>query len=427
MMAKTSGTIRRELKPSKLRRCHGWDYRRPGSYLITLTLADRTRDWLGGLKLANTGGDSRARGETREHEGARVRGEKLGRRECEGAFVELTPLGEAVARCWREIAEIWPGVEPRELQIMPEHLHGILRVKTPQKHPLGQIIGSFKARSTAAARKLGKTREQAREHGGAIVPASSLGGSLWSPGLHDAILWDVERYRRELAYLLDNPRRLAVKRTHPNLFKALREIVVPLPGAGGALGRFAALGNAFLLDRPLFQVQVSRRDFAYLRKPKTLGAGLEICRDANGEPVVAHASATYESRLEAALQAGEDGQVLLSPCVSDGERQIARAALTAGLPLVVMKNKGFSPLEKPAGRHFEACAAGRLLMLAPVAWPWQTGQKTMTREDATAMNRLCQWLAGETAATINYRGMTPRNVDALAASAVALTAKGEVL
>ena len=41
----------------------------------------------------------------------------------------------------------------------------------------------------------------------------------------------------------------------------------------------------------------------------------------------------------------------------------------------------------------------------------------MTRFDATAMNRLCQWIAGDGAAEINYRGLTPANVDELARAA----------
>ena len=46
----------------------------------------------------------------------------------------------------------------------------------------------------------------------------------------------------------------------------------------------------------------------------------------------------------------------------------------------------------------------------------------MTRFDAVAMNRLCQWLAREGAAEINYRGMRPADIDALArASAQATT------
>ena len=112
------------------------------------------------------------------------------------------------------------------------------------------------------------------------------------------------------------------------------------------------------------------------------------------------------------------GAVLLSPCISDGERQIAREALEAGVPLVTMHNKGFAQLQKPSGRYFEACVGGRLLMLAPIAWPYQVNEKPMTRLDAMAMNRLSQWLAGDGAAVVNYRGMTLANVDQLALSAV---------
>lgn len=89
----------------------------------------------------------------------------------------------------------------------------------------------------------------------------------------------------------------------------------------------------------------------------------------------------------------------------------------AGVPLVTMHNKGFSKYQKPSGRYFDACAEGRLLMLAPAAWPYTTQEKPMRREDAVAMNRLCQWLAGDGAAEINYKGMTPANIDKLAKEA----------
>ena len=42
----------------------------------------------------------------------------------------------------------------------------------------------------------------------------------------------------------------------------------------------------------------------------------------------------------------------------------------------------------------------------------------MTRIDAMVMNRLCQWIAGDYAAEIDYRGMTSANIDDLALSAV---------
>lgn len=41
------GSWRYPLEPSKLRRKTDWDYRQPGTYAITLVLADRSRGWLG--------------------------------------------------------------------------------------------------------------------------------------------------------------------------------------------------------------------------------------------------------------------------------------------------------------------------------------------------------------------------------------------
>ena len=40
------------------------------------------------------------------------------------------------------------------------------------------------------------------------------------------------------------------------------------------------------------------------------------------------------------------------------------AAFDAGFPNIIMEN-GFTPLSKPHGEQFEACARGQLLMLSP--------------------------------------------------------------
>lgn len=225
-------------------------------------------------------------------------------------------------------------------------------------------------------------------------------------------------------YLRDNPRRLAVKRLYPDLFRAVGVLRRPLPGLGG-VGAFAALGNRFLLDCPLVQVQVSRRDFAYRREPKT-GGGLKIARDAAGVPCVASESAAFTAKCDALLAQARQGAVLLSPCVSEGEREVARRVFAENLPLVVLRNKGFAPLEKPSGRSFDACANGRLLLLAPAAWPHVPGEKPMTRRDALVLNRLAQSLAGDGAVEINYRGVTFADVEAWARDAVECVARGKV-
>lgn len=100
---------------------------------------------------------------------------------------------------------------------------------------------------------------------------------------------------------------------------------------------------------------------------------------------------------------------------ADG-RAVVEALLE--MPKRYPQNKGFSRLQKPSGRYFDACASGKLLMLAPSAWPFVPGEKKMTRFDATALNRLCQWIADDGAAEINYKGMKPTDINELALAAV---------
>ncbi|MFN2352575.1 MAG: hypothetical protein ABR497_11590, partial [Kiritimatiellia bacterium] len=118
----------------------------------------------------------------------------------------------------------------------------------------------------------------------------------------------------------------------------------------------AAIGNRFLLHHPLKrQIQVSRRIL-----PSELAA-----------------------RQEELLYAAEHGALLVSPCISPGEKTIARVALDAGRPLIVLLANGFPPHYKPPGRYFDACADGRLLMLAPYAYQWR---QTITREQCHELN-----------------------------------------
>ena len=101
-----------------------------------------------------------------------------------------------------------------------------------------------------------------------------------------------------------------------------------------------------------------------------------------GTPPVSNAAPDPEPKK--GLSPLEHGTVLVSPCISSGEKEIARAALEAGLPLIVLVENGFSPLYKPPGRYFDACAKGRLLMLAP--FPYHRDRRTITREQCLTLN-----------------------------------------
>ena len=418
----TTGLLLRDTIHSMRRRRNGWNYKGPGLYMITLTLADRSRGWLGELEILGSKLPSTGLGGTGQVPSRLLEGALPAPSDCR---IALTPLGEAVAAAWREISANWPGVEALDLQVMPEHLHGIIRVVKPQGHPLGQIVGSFKARATGKGKALGSklpstgldgTRASARELTRGCLPPSLLAGdSLWSTGFNDSILWTAERRARATHYLKTNPYRLAIRRFFPNLFKVQRDLVVDL--GEGRTGHFSAIGNHFLIDVPvLAQVQCSRSFFAYRRDGR---GGL-----LKGEPPAVE-TAEFREKWALASKLASTGAALVSPCISEGEREIARRAFEAGYKVITLANKGFSPLYKPGGRLFETCAEGNLLMLAPAKWPYQPGEKKMTRADALTLNQLASWIAGGTGEQApehlvrrHYKGAVVTDVEKLALEAV---------
>ena len=352
-------------------------------------------------------------------------------------------------REWLDIATHHPEVKPLFMQVMPDHVHFILQVLRPMEKPLGNVIGGFKTGSSKAA----------------------IGGpGLWAEGFQDMILFHEGQLDAMFRYLRDNPRRLAMKRLNPTLFKVRRNFEVklevpwgnlelplqaqnrplqspmppqspmPLPASvkgismpsapcpvlgaaapsprAAALAHFSAIGNHFLLEAPIkLQVQCSRSLFAYSRQPKP-GGGKKISRDAHGNPIAAFTTPAFEEKRDELLAAAKHGAILVSPCISDGEREIARLAFAAGANIIALKNMGFSPLYKPGGMLFDKTANGKLLLLAPAAWPYQTAEKPMTRFDACVLNRIAQLIAGEGAVEINYKGVMPNYVDRLVREAI---------
>lgn len=376
------GAASAEQSKKMLQRCWGWDYRSPCIYQITIALADRRSEALGRLVIDSDG------------EGDPILVE---------AHVELTAAGRAVEAEWRRMGEFTPAIRPLEIQVMPDHIHGILRVTERLARPLGQILAGFKTGSSKAA--TGKP-------------------GFWSEGFQDTILFREGQLENMFTYLRDNPRRLAVKRLYRKFFTVKRDLAVEVGltpaqqnNSGGLALHFQAIGNEALLKSPMIlQVQCSRSYLAYKRVAKP-GGGLKIARDEAGRPIVERETPEFGEKLKMLLSMAEKGAVLISPCISDGEREIARRAMEANAKLITLSNKGFSPLFKPSGRAFDSASEGRLLMLAPAGWPYQPGEKKMTRFDACALNRIAQLMAGDGAAEINYHGMKPSNVDGLVAEA----------
>ena len=242
---------------------------------------------------------------------------------------------------------------------MPDHIHGVLFVKEKIPYHLGTIINGFKAGTRKAARELGiitatmspSTKPAPSVRYTEAPPQSKTPcGILWEQGYNDRILLQEGQLQRMLNYLDDNPRRLLLKQAHPQFFKPLGKLTV----AGLEM---EAMGNTTLLEKPVkLQVQCSRHLY-----PNEI-----------------------EERKKYFLNAARQGAVIVSPCISPGEKQIATAILEARLPLIVLLLKGFPPFFKPQPHYLMACAEGRLLMISP--YPWQNEKITNMRQRCLQLN-----------------------------------------
>ena len=353
-----------EKKPSMLRRCVGHDYTGRQIYMITMVTEGRRP----------------------------LFGEVVGRSEApkgcsEEPHIELSELGQRVVDEWWAASVHHPEMEVIALQMMPDHLHGILFVKEKMDKPLGMALRGFKQSCNKHYRELvlGRTdvalatqqTEQKREAGVALTTQQTeqqwtegeqtirdrrgedrMHGLLFARGYNDKLLLRSGQLEAWLRYLADNPRRLLMKREHPDLFCVQRNVV-----AAGLT--FSAIGNRFLLDRPvLVQVQCSR----------------------------SLTEAEIQVKVAECLTVARHGAVLVSPAISPGEKTVMRAAFDEGLPLIYLQENGFTDLAKPGGKRMDACADGRLLILSP--WEHHNEKLSICRGQCLELNgiarRLCE-------------------------------------
>ncbi len=330
-----------EAIPSMTRRRDGHDYEARQMYLITITVEGR-RPLLG-----------RVVGNPEAAEGTP-----------DAPHTELSPLGKAVEQQWMAISHYHPEVKVLALQMMPDHLHSILFVKERMPQHLGHIIKGFKASTNKEYRRLIAPAPSTAVPvvSSAATPSQRTGrpkpdrkhGLLWCIGYTDGILGRKGQLNNWLAYLRDNPRRLLMKRLHPEFFRVQRNVQV------GSY-EFSAIGNRYLLSHPVrLQVQCSRR---------------------LTQEEIAQQTSYY-------LGLAKRGAVLVSPSISPGEKAIMRAAFDAGYPLILLQENGFTELAKPGGARFDACAEGRLLILAP--WEHHNQRLAINRSQCLSLNDMAR-------------------------------------
>ncbi|MBP3288523.1 MAG: hypothetical protein J6L79_04740 [Muribaculaceae bacterium] len=221
------------------------------------------------------------------------------------AFISSTALGKAIKNTLRRFNSTEPNVRVLQYALMPDHLHILLFVEYPTEDTLGKIIARFKIEVNKAAGITG----------------------VFAKGFNDQILKSSRSLAVLYRYLRENARRLAVRRARPEFFRRVNALEI-----GGKA--FQAYGNFLLLDCPFKeQVIVHRAD----------------------------SSETRQKNREQWLYTAANGGVLVSPFISPAEKEIRKEA---GGRFILIISEPMGERYKPAGRDFELCEAGRLLIVS---------------------------------------------------------------
>ena len=368
-----AGVKTAETKHNMKRRKSWHDYHRKGTYMLTMAVEGR-QPLLGRL-ISSTAPTVPTLAPTVPTPATTPAASSAGKI---AAHVELTPLGRAIRdEEARKISTVFKMVEVWKLCIMPDHIHMIVHVREdmPEGKHLGQVIAGFKG---GCSRAWWKLLPCADAHGvvtsastpasiPASTPAASAAGkiaagttagtkapSLFEPGYNDLILLDGGQLEAWKHYLDDNPRRLALKRLHPDLFVTTHYCDI-------GEWHCQAVGNRFLLDIPQKAAVIVHS---------------------------AYTDADYARYREQWLACGEAGGVLVSAAIAPREKEVMHEAMERGYSVIWVRENGFPPLYKPSGRSFDACTKGCLLQVSP--WEYHTEQRTISREQCLMLNRLVE-------------------------------------
>ena len=360
----------RETIHNQHRRSYWHDYYQKGLYMVTMVIEGRKR--LFGTIVGHASGRPGTD---------------------EAPHVVLSELGRRVLK--EEIPKIqrfYPMVEVWRVAMMPDHIHLLLRVSgpLPQGKHLGMVVRGFKTgcsrawwqwqdeaglggktpsttalksgkTPSAMALKSGKTPSTAAlKSGGAPSTAAQKSGApsaaavvpkafplgkeelrpvLFQKGYHDRIINKPGMLENIKRYMEENPLRARIREECPRLME--RQLHLWIAGR-----EYAAFGNLFLLKYP-----IKEQVFFHRKDPKT------------GLPT--ETTEAYHQEHARLLRIAEEGTVLVTPGISKGESLVVSDALDASLPLILLQKEPIGEYWKPSQRRFYACAAGRLLILAP--------------------------------------------------------------
>lgn len=423
---------RAELQHSMMRRCKGWDYCRPWIYLITIgcqhhdeppmpqcipvksldsgsqsqeTLAPLPSNWQHPAWLKDC-----YKHNGRPHLFGELAGTEV------APFIVLNDLGKAVDEQIMAIPTSFPQVKIIERIVMPNHIHFIIRIKEqlPENKPLGYIIDRFKSwvnrryKEIALGLPANTVMCSCRANESASSGKTNRKLNLvFEKNFHDRILFREGQLDNMINYCRENPLRLWKVEHNSQYFHTLAgiKLTMPILAEGGTAGRGRWTGSLEGLLAPVMYScsgsnstpQSSSGDspnrpevtitFNAVGNYSLLAATERIqiqCSRSMTEEAIAQ-------KKEEVLALCEHGVVPISPCISPGEKAIARAVMDAGHNLIALFPQGIPDTTfKPYKQFFDACATGQLLLLSP--WKYEHGVSHVKRWQCLFLNDIAAQL-----------------------------------
>ena len=303
------------------------------------------------------------------------------------ARVERTALGNAVVDELYVMCRHYPDIRIFLFCLMPDHLHAVIQVTKVMDTSIRSVIRGYwqgvkklgRAYTLAVSPELnprttdqGKTTDQERTTDQGTTTdqgrATVQGGNSWAfPVFTERPFIRPLSRRGQLQammhYVRMNPQRLATKRLMPGFFRVQKGIKIA--------GRdFDGVGNVALLHAEHY-------DVVHVRSVWVKAAE-------HGD------SQTLRDYMNSRVLKARKGVVMVSPFISQQEKQVMQVLIDEQHPFILLADNGFRDYYKPTDALFDACAAGRLLILSP--WPYDAGKRHISRADCVNLNHMAEEL-----------------------------------
>ena len=95
--------------------------------------------------------------------------------------------------------------------------------------------------------------------------------------------------------------------------------------------------------------------------------------------------------MNSCVLAARQGTVMVSPFISEKEKEVLTVLLAEEHPIILLTDNGFRDYYKPSAGLFDAVAAGRVLILSP--WEHDSDKRHISRADCVALNAMAEEIA----------------------------------